>query len=111
MNEIKRQLKLKIGDTTKHQQQVVRKIHERDSNYVKKNKTFFSAVVSVALLVATCLFVFSLKEEPSHITTMDTVPTPVEEGRENTFEVGNRGVTDFVFLLVKIPTNSMSGLL
>ena len=87
MNEIKRQLKLKIGDTTKHQQQVVRKIHERDSNYVKKNKTFFSAVVSVALLVATCLFVFSLKEESSHTTALDVVPTPVVEEIETPVEV------------------------
>ena len=87
MNEIKRQLKLKIGDTAKHQQQVMRKIHERDSKHVKKNKTFFSAVVSVTLLVAACLFVFSLKEESSHTTALDVVPTPVVEKIESPVEV------------------------
>ena len=87
MNDIKRQLKLKIGDTTQHQQQVVRKIHNRYPRQGKKNNAFFPAAVSVALLVATCLFIFSLKEEPSHTTTMDTVPTPVVEEIENPVEV------------------------
>ena len=87
MNDIKRQLKLKIGDTTQHQQQVVRKIHDRYPRKAKKNNIFFPAAVSVALLVATCLFVFSLKEEPSHTTTLDAVPTPIVEEIENPIEV------------------------
>ena len=87
MNEIKRQLKLKVGDTTQHQQHVVQKIHDRYPTHAKKNKTFFTAAVSVAFLVATCLFVFSLKEEPSHTITLDTVPTPVAEEIESPVEV------------------------
>lgn len=86
MNEIKRQLKRKIGDTTQHQQHVVRKIHDRDLVH-KKNNIFFPAVVSIALLVATCLFVFSLKEPAPHTTTLDVVPTPVVEEIENSIEV------------------------
>ena len=87
MNEIKRQLKRKIGDTTQHQQHVVQKIHDRYPTHAKKNKPFFTAAVSVALLVATCLFVFSLKEESSHTTALDAVPTPVVGEIENPVEV------------------------
>lgn len=87
MNEIKRQLKLRIGDTTQHQQHVVQKIHDRYPTHAKKNKPFFTAAVSVALLVATCLFVFSLKEESSHTTALDAVPTPVVGEIENPVEV------------------------
>lgn len=87
MNEIKRQLKRKIGDTTQHQQHIVRKIHDRYPMYTKKNKPFFTAVVSVALVVATCLFVFSLKEQELHTTTLDVAPTPIVEDIENPVEL------------------------
>lgn len=87
MNEIKRQLKIKIGDTTQHQLHVVQKIHNRYPIHVKKKNAFFPVAVSLMLLVATCLFVFSLKEEESHTTTMDAVPPSVVEEMENPVEV------------------------
>ena len=86
MNEIKRQLKRKIGDTTQYQQHVVQKIQNRNLVQAKKNTIFFPAVVSVVLLVATCLFFFSLKEPAPHTTTLDVVQTPIVKDIENPVE-------------------------
>ena len=87
MNEIKRQLQMKIGDTTQQQQNVIRKINERISNAYKKEEIFFPAVASLALLVASCLFVFSLIEEEELSTpAMNAVTIPITEEKESTFD-------------------------
>ncbi|WP_053582514.1 hypothetical protein [Lysinibacillus contaminans] len=87
MNEIKRQLQMKIGDTTQQQRNVIRKINAQHPTRSKKKYVFIPATVSLALLVATCLFVFSFKGvgEPS-TSTMHAVPTPLEEEQVDTFE-------------------------
>lgn len=59
MNEIKRQLQLKVGDTTQQQQNVIQKISAQYPIRTKKNNAFFPAFISFALLVGACLFVFS----------------------------------------------------
>ena len=63
MNEIKRQLLMKIGDTTQQQENVIRKINERNQVYTKRKKSVFPAVASLSLLVASFLFIFSMIEE------------------------------------------------
>ncbi|MCG7344574.1 hypothetical protein MHZ92_10535 [Sporosarcina sp. ACRSL] len=93
MNEIKRQLQMKIGDTTQQQQNVLRKINERLSMHTKKKNPFFPAVASLALLVASCLFVFSLIGEKELITpTMITGQAPLAEEKEIPFD-RNEGLT------------------
>ena len=85
MNEIKRQLQMKIGDTTQQQQNVIRRINERHPMYTKKKKSLLPAVASLALLVASCLFVFSLIGEKELSTpTMNTGQAPLAEEKEIT---------------------------
>ncbi|AMQ06716.1 hypothetical protein [Sporosarcina psychrophila] len=87
MNEIKRQLQMKIGDTAQQQQNVIRKINERYPMREKKKKPLFPAVASLALLVATCLFVFSfIGEEELRTPAMNDVSIPIAEEKESTFD-------------------------
>lgn len=59
MNEIKRQLKMKIGDTTQQQRNVVQKIRQH-SIQSKKSNSLVPAIVSIVVLAATLIFVFSV---------------------------------------------------
>lgn len=78
MNEIKRQLQMKIGDTAQQQRNVMQKINEQYPMREKKKKSFFTVAASLALLVATCLFVFSfIGEEELSTSTMNAVPIPM----------------------------------
>lgn len=87
MNEIKRQLQMKIGDTTQQQQNVIRRINEKHPLYTRKKKPFFPAVASLVLLVASCLFIFSLIGEKELSTpTMNTGQAPSAAENEMTFD-------------------------
>lgn len=68
MNEIKRQLKMKIGDTTQQQRNVVQKIQEH-SIQSKKSNSMVPAIVSLVVLAATLIFVFSVIGEKSGFNT------------------------------------------
>ena len=86
MNEIKRQLQMKIGDTTQQQQNVIRKINEQNPMREKKKKPLFPAVASLALLVAICLFVFSfIGEEELSTPAMNGVSIPITEEQKQQY--------------------------
>ncbi|KGR76185.1 hypothetical protein [Ureibacillus sinduriensis] len=76
MNEIKRQLKMKIGDTTQHQRNVVRKIQQQNPGYSKTNKSLFPTLISIAVLAATIIFVFSIIGEESTLNTTTSANLP-----------------------------------
>lgn len=63
MNEIKRQLKMKIGDTTHQQRNVVNKIQQQSIASAKKNKHFAPVLLSIVVLATTLFFVFSMAKE------------------------------------------------
>ncbi len=85
MNEIKRQLQMKIGDTAQQQRNVMQKINEQYPMREKKKNSFFTVAASLALLVATCLFVFSfIGEEELSTSTMNAVPIPIAEEKGST---------------------------
>jgi len=87
VNEIKRQLKMKIGDTTQQRQNVMRKINEQYPMRTKKKKIFLHAVFGLALLMTTCLFVFSLiAEDELDTSTMNAVTIPISEEEVRTVE-------------------------
>lgn len=83
MNEIKRQLQLKIGDTTQQQRNVKEKINKHHLKHTKKRNAFFPVVISLALLVGMCLLAFTYIGDGSNTATHDTVLTPVEEEQIN----------------------------
>ncbi|MFP3916316.1 hypothetical protein U5N28_00790 [Lysinibacillus telephonicus] len=84
MNEIKRQLQLKVGDTTQQQQNVIQKISAQYPIRTKKNNAFFPAFISFALLVGACLFVFSyIGEKQSRTPPNEIVATTVEQEKDN----------------------------
>ncbi|QFF99291.1 hypothetical protein PB01_10895 [Psychrobacillus glaciei] len=68
MNEIKRQLKMKIGDTTQQQRNVVQKIRQH-SIQSKKSNSLVPAIVGIVVLAATLIFVFSVIREKSGFNT------------------------------------------
>ncbi|TKI60053.1 hypothetical protein FC756_19705 [Lysinibacillus mangiferihumi] len=77
MNEIKRQLKMKIGDTTQQQRNVVHKIQLQNPTYSKKSKPLFPAIVSIAVFAATLIFVFSMISEKSKPITSANLPDSI----------------------------------
>jgi len=77
MNEIKRQLKMKIGDTTQQQRNVVHKIQLQNPIYSKKSKPLFPAIVSIAVFAATLIFVFSMISKESKHTTSANLPESI----------------------------------
>lgn len=86
MNEIKRQLQMKIGDTTQQQRNVMRKINEQYPMRAKKKISFFPAAVGLVLLVATCLFVFSIiGEDELNTSNMNAMSTPITEEQKQQY--------------------------
>ena len=84
MNEIKRQLQLKIGDTTQQQQNVIEKMNKRYNMQTKKKNSFFPVVISIALFVGTCLFAITyIGDEKSNTSTTNTVTPPIKEDKVN----------------------------
>lgn len=76
MNEIKRQLKMKIGDTTQQQRNVVHKIQQLYPISSKKSKSFLPAVVSIVVFAATLIFVFSIIGEETTLNPTNLANLP-----------------------------------
>ncbi len=76
MNEIKRQLKMKIGDTTQQQRNVVHKIQQLYPISSKKSKSLLPAVLSIAVFAATLIFVFSIIGEESTLNPTNSANFP-----------------------------------
>lgn len=79
MNEIKQQLKMKIGDTTLHQRNVLGKIQQRYPTQSKKRKSYIPAILSITVLAATLFFVFLVvnDEKTLNHTTSSIPPNSV----------------------------------
>ncbi|MED3550210.1 hypothetical protein [Cytobacillus praedii] len=67
MNEIKRQLKLKIGDTTEHQKNVIIKLNNQYPFRSKQRiKTLAPITASIAVLITTIILIFSFNSEENY---------------------------------------------
>lgn len=111
MNEIKRQLRLKIGDTTEHQQNVLNKLNKQypfRSN--QKIKTLAPITASIAVLITTIILVFSFNSEENNlIPNHSAVPSAI-------VKITNYWYNDLVKMknssteeTIELPKNMFSG--
>lgn len=123
MNEIKRQLKMKIGDTTYQQRNVVDKIQQQSIASAKKKKPFVPVLLSIVVLATTLFFVFSMAKEKemeihTHTTTNEQIVEMVtvheiqatDQGQIVQSEVPYESVSDELYLDKEIQTKNLNNL-
>ena len=117
MNEIKSQLKMKIGDTTNHQQKVVDKISLQSTVTAKINKPFVPVLLSIIVVAATLFFIFSMSKEKKmeihttaneQIVEMVTIKEGQAQGQIEQSEVPYESVSELLYLEKEIKTKVSS---